>query len=61
MSSQVKPLLQVSRQEEEIEAKDSELKKVKEKQEYAEVQLQEMEGKQQQVQSIGPSYLAEAR
>lgn len=49
---QVKPLLQVSRQEEEIQAKDDELKKVKEKQEVAELQLQEMEVKQQQVQSI---------
>ncbi|XP_012681221.1 myosin-9 isoform X1 [Clupea harengus] len=49
--TKVKPLLQVSRQEEEIEAKDSELKKVKEKQEYAEVQLQEMEVKQQQLNS----------
>ncbi|XP_062387896.1 myosin-9 isoform X2 [Sardina pilchardus] len=47
--TKVKPLLQVSRQEEEIQAKDDELKKVKEKQQFAEVQLQEMEGKQQQL------------
>lgn len=46
---QVKPLLQVSRQEEEMQAKDEELVKVKEKQVYAERQLQEMEEKQQQV------------
>ena len=46
---QVKPLLQVSRQEEEMLAKDEELHKVKERQVYAEQQLQEMEGKQQQV------------
>ncbi|XP_063048470.1 myosin-9 isoform X1 [Engraulis encrasicolus] len=47
--TKVKPLLQVSRQEEEIQAKDDELKKVKEKQEFAEVALQEMETKQQQL------------
>ena len=46
---QVKPLLQVSRQEEEMQAKDDELSKVKERQEYAEIQLQEMEVKQHQV------------
>lgn len=46
---QVKPLLQVSRQEEEMQAKDDELHKVKEKQLYAEQQLQEMEEKQHQV------------
>jgi myosin protein heavy chain len=45
----VKPLLQVSRQEEEMQAKDDELSKVKERQEYAEIQLQEMEVKQHQV------------
>lgn len=62
---QVKPLLQVSRQEEEIQAKDDELRKVKEKQEVAEAQLQEMEVKQQQVQStvlnLGSFYLDEGR
>lgn len=46
---QVKPLLQVSRQEEEMQAKDEELNKVKEKQIVAEQQLKEMEVKQQQV------------
>eukprot|EP00064_Thunnus_orientalis_P005996 superscaffoldBa00000604_g6010 len=45
----VKPLLQVSRQEEEMQAKDEELSKVKEKHLYAERQLQEMEEKQQQL------------
>lgn len=46
---QVKPLLQVSRQEEELFAKDEELNKVKEKHLYAEQQIQAMEEKQQQV------------
>lgn len=46
---QVKPLLQVSRQEEEMQAKDDELNKVKEKQVMAEQQLQELEVKQHQV------------
>lgn len=46
---QVKPLLQVSRQEEEMMAKDEELIKVKEKHLYAEQQIQELEDKQQQV------------
>lgn len=45
----MKPLLQVSRQEEEMLAKDEELSKVKEKHLYAEQQLREMEEKQQQV------------
>uniref|UniRef100_A0A4W5LWK6 Myosin-9 n=1 Tax=Hucho hucho TaxID=62062 RepID=A0A4W5LWK6_9TELE len=47
--TKVKPLLQVSRQEEEMQAKDDELSKVKERQEYAEIQLQEMEVKQHQL------------
>uniref|UniRef100_A0A665WMM7 Myosin-9 n=1 Tax=Echeneis naucrates TaxID=173247 RepID=A0A665WMM7_ECHNA len=47
--TKVKPLLQVSRQEEEMQAKDEELNKVKEKHLYAEQQLQEMEEKQQQL------------
>uniref|UniRef100_A0A665WNA2 Myosin-9 n=1 Tax=Echeneis naucrates TaxID=173247 RepID=A0A665WNA2_ECHNA len=47
--TKVKPLLQVSRQEEEMQAKDEELNKVKEKHLYAEQQLQEMEEKQQQM------------
>lgn len=45
----MKPLLQVSRQEEEMQAKDEELSKVREKQVQAEKQLEEMEVKQQQV------------
>ncbi|XP_012723291.2 myosin-9 isoform X1 [Fundulus heteroclitus] len=47
--TKVKPLLQVSRQEEEMQAKDEELHKVKEKHLQAEQQLQEMEAKQQQL------------
>ncbi|XP_029293695.1 LOW QUALITY PROTEIN: myosin-9-like [Cottoperca gobio] len=47
--TKVKPLLQVSRQEEEMQAKDDELVKVKEKHVYAEQQLQEMEEKQHQL------------
>ncbi|XP_030196042.1 myosin-9 isoform X1 [Gadus morhua] len=47
--TKVKPLLQVSRQEEEMLAKDEELNKVKERQTYAEQQLTEMESKQQQL------------
>lgn len=46
---QVKPLLQVSRQEEEMLAKEEELLKVKEKQIQVEEQLKEFEAKQQQV------------
>ncbi|XP_031150978.2 myosin-9-like isoform X1 [Sander lucioperca] len=47
--TKVKPLLQVSRQEEEMQAKDDELMKVKEKHLYAEQQLQELEQKQSQL------------
>ncbi|XP_060921730.1 myosin-9-like isoform X1 [Labrus mixtus] len=47
--TKVKPLLQVSRQEEEMSAKDEELVKVKEKHLYAEEQLKDMEVKQQQL------------
>lgn len=47
--SQVKPLLQVTRQEEELQAKDEELLKVKEKQTKVEGELEEMERKHQQV------------
>lgn len=43
VSLQVKPLLQVSRQEEEMLAKEEELMKVKEKQVAAENRLTEME------------------
>lgn len=49
MCQQVKPLLQVSRQEEEMQAKDEELNKVKEKHLQAEQQLREMENQHQQV------------
>lgn len=45
----MKPLLQVTRQEEEMQAKDEELVKVKEKQTKVEGQLVEMETKNQQV------------
>lgn len=47
--SQVKPLLQVSRQEEEMQAREEELLKVKERQLEAQQQLKEFESKQQQV------------
>lgn len=47
--SQVKPLLQVTRQEEELQAKDEELLKVKEKQTEVEGELEEMERRHQQV------------
>lgn len=46
---QVKPLLQVTRQEEEMQAKDEELMKMKEKQLKVENELLEMERKHQQV------------
>lgn len=48
-SLQVKPLLQVTRQEEEMVAKEEELVKMKERQQQAEDQLKEFEAKQQQV------------
>ncbi|XP_077411934.1 myosin-9-like isoform X2 [Vanacampus margaritifer] len=44
-----KPLLQVSRQEEEMQAKDDELTKVKEKQIYTQQQLQELESQHHQL------------
>uniref|UniRef100_A0A673B8K2 Myosin-10-like n=1 Tax=Sphaeramia orbicularis TaxID=375764 RepID=A0A673B8K2_9TELE len=47
--TKVKPLLQVTRQEEEMQAKDEELVKVKEKQSKVEGELMEMERKHQQV------------
>ncbi|XP_033944938.2 myosin-9-like isoform X1 [Pseudochaenichthys georgianus] len=47
--TKVKPLLQVSRQEEEMSAKDDELLKAQEKHLYAEVQIREMEEKQHQL------------
>uniref|UniRef100_A0A3Q3VY46 Myosin-9 n=1 Tax=Mola mola TaxID=94237 RepID=A0A3Q3VY46_MOLML len=45
--TKVKPLLQVSRQEEEMQAKDEELNKVKEKHLYAEQKLRDVEEQQQ--------------
>ncbi|XP_036385865.1 myosin-10 isoform X3 [Megalops cyprinoides] len=47
--TKVKPLLQVTRQEEEMQAKDEELIKVKEKQSKVESELVEMERKHQQL------------
>uniref|UniRef100_A0A673B8E3 Myosin-10-like n=1 Tax=Sphaeramia orbicularis TaxID=375764 RepID=A0A673B8E3_9TELE len=47
--TKVKPLLQVTRQEEEMQAKDEELVKVKEKQSKVEGELMEMERKHQQL------------
>ncbi|XP_072298539.1 myosin-10 isoform X2 [Eucyclogobius newberryi] len=47
--TKVKPLLQVTRQEEEMQAKDEELVKVKEKQTKVEGELVEMEQKHQQL------------
>lgn len=46
---QVKPLLQVTRQEEEMVAREEELVKMKERQQQAEDQLKEFETKQKQV------------
>lgn len=48
----MKPLLQVTRQEEEMQAKDEELLKVKERQLKVEIELKEMERKQQQVNTL---------
>ncbi len=45
----MKPLLQVTRQEEEMIAREEELVKMKERQQQAEDQLKEFEAKQQQV------------
>ncbi|XP_053493571.1 myosin-9 [Ictalurus furcatus] len=47
--TKVKPLLQVTRQDEEMQAKEEELEKVKEKQQQFELQLQEYETKQKQL------------
>ncbi|KAJ8264057.1 hypothetical protein GJAV_G00144580 [Gymnothorax javanicus] len=47
--TKVKPLLQVTRQEEELQAKDEELLKVKERQLKVEGELEEMERKHQQL------------
>ncbi|KAI2663271.1 Myosin-9 [Labeo rohita] len=47
--TKVKPLLQVTRQEEEMVAKEEELVKMKERQQQAENQLKEFEAKQQQL------------
>ena len=54
---QVKPLLQVTRQEEEMLAKDEELAKVKENQSKVEVELVEMERKRQQVRAYHSTVL----
>lgn len=53
----MKPLLQVTRQEEELQAKDEELLKVKEKQTKVEGELEEMERKHQQVR-LASSHMA---
>ena len=45
----MKPLLQVTRQEEEMQAKDEELQKTKERQQKAESELKELELKHTQV------------
>jgi len=55
----VKPLLQVTRQEEELQAKDEELLKVKEKQTKVEGELEEMERKHQQVR-LTSSHMAQS-
>lgn len=49
MCVQVKPLLQVTRQEEEMQAKEDELQKTKERQQKAENELKELEQKHSQV------------
>lgn len=49
MCPQVKPLLQVTRQEEEMQAKEDELQKTKERQQKAENELKELEQKHTQV------------
>lgn len=46
---QVKPLLQVTRQEEEMQAKEEELQKIKDRQQKAESELKELEQKHSQV------------
>lgn len=55
----MKPLLQVTRQEEELQAKDEELLKVKEKQTKVEGELEEMERKHQQVR-LTSSHMAQS-
>ncbi|XP_052346298.1 myosin-9-like isoform X2 [Oncorhynchus keta] len=47
--TKVKPLLQVTRQEEEMQAREDELEKTKARQQQTEEQLQEFEAKQQQL------------
>uniref|UniRef100_A0A6Q2ZJY2 Myosin-9 n=1 Tax=Esox lucius TaxID=8010 RepID=A0A6Q2ZJY2_ESOLU len=47
--TKVKPLLQVTRQEEEMLAREDELAKTKERQQQTEIQLKEFEAKQQQL------------
>lgn len=56
----MKPLLQVTRQEEEMQAKDEELKMVKERQIKAEGELKELEQKHRQVGPPAPPGLPQA-
>uniref|UniRef100_A0A671SRA4 Myosin-9 n=1 Tax=Sinocyclocheilus anshuiensis TaxID=1608454 RepID=A0A671SRA4_9TELE len=56
--TKVKPLLQVTRQEEEMVAKEEELVKMKERQQQAEDQLKEFEAKQQQVYMLNTEKMA---
>ena len=53
---QVKPLLQVTRQEEEMQAKEDELQKTKERQQKAEGELKELEQKHSQVPGREPGW-----
>ncbi|XP_060030089.1 myosin-11 [Erinaceus europaeus] len=53
--TKVKPLLQVTRQEEEMQAKEDELQKIKERQQKAESELKELEHKHTQVPGGGDS------
>ena len=53
---QVKPLLQVTRQEEEMQAKEDELQKTKERQQKAESELKELEQKHSQVPAREPGW-----
>lgn len=53
LCTQVKPLLQVTRQEEEMQAKEDELQKTKERQMKAESELKELEQKHTQVRPGG--------
>lgn len=61
LCSQVKPLLQVTRQEEEMQAKEDELQKIKEKQQKAETELKELEQKHTQVPGMESDWLGHQR